>query len=161
MATAVTSVDTPLAQTVPEGDPAVRPLRTGQPSQRHWGFPGRQWSPSSDDGPTQRASGSCGTCLPLILWLKKALVPAFPDERGPFRGSKATAVPPATTLPRASLQAREQAMGVQEKPGGTAAGHGAAHLGARTPSCVAQVPGRRLLSNPTPPHQAGSWAAYT
>lgn len=39
--------------------------------------------------------------LPLIFWLKKALVPAHPDERGPF--SKTAEVPLITVLLRAFL----------------------------------------------------------
>lgn len=70
----------------------------------------------------------------LILWLKKALVPAFPDERGPFRESKAAEGPPVRALPRALLQAWGQVMGVHEEPGGKAVAHRAAHLSARTPS---------------------------
>lgn len=93
----------------------------------------------------------------LILWLKKALVPAFPDERGPFRESKAAEGPPVRALPRALLQPWEQAMGVHEESGGKTAGHRAAHLRARTPSCVKTTYGRMfrvLLSfkpRPIPP----------
>lgn len=78
----------------------------------------------------------------LILWLKKALVLAFPDERGPFRESRAAEGPPVRTLPRALLQAWEQAMGIHQEPGGKTAGHQAAHLSARTPSCVKTTYGR-------------------
>lgn len=148
----------------PRRDP-VNPHGTGRPSQRHWGFPGRQRSPSSDPGPTQRASGSCGTCLPLILWLKRALVPASPDERGPFRESKAAKGPPVTALPRALLQALEQARGVHEAPARKAAGQRSS-----TPQCKdpipsqnhrpANIPGHGFLSNLHPCHPAGSGEAY-
>lgn len=38
------------------------------------------------------------SCLPLIFGFKKALVPAYPDERGPFRESKTAEVPLITLL---------------------------------------------------------------
>jgi hypothetical protein len=60
---------------------------------------------SSDDGPTQRASGSCGTRLSLIFCFEKALVPAFHDERRPFRGSKTAEVPLIASLLQAVLPA--------------------------------------------------------
>lgn len=49
--------------------------------------------------------------LPLIYGLKKALVPAHLDERGPFRGSKTAEVPLITFLPRLFCRPREQAIG--------------------------------------------------
>lgn len=66
---------------------------------------------SLDDGPTQRASGSCGPRLFLIFWLKKALVPAFPDEKGPFTRREAAEGSAVMARPRALLQALEQAIG--------------------------------------------------
>lgn len=61
--------------------PSRLSTRHGQPGDRQRGFPEQQRSPSSEDGPTQRARGSCGPRRFLMFWLKKALVPAFPDER--------------------------------------------------------------------------------
>lgn len=40
------------------------------------------------------------SCLPLIFGFKKALVPAYPDERGPFRERKTAEVPVITFLLR-------------------------------------------------------------
>lgn len=135
MAVTVTSAEADGARR----DPTDCPHGTSRPSQRHWGFPGWQWSPFSDRGPTQRASGSCGTCLPLILWLKRALVPASPDERSPFRESKATKGPPVMALPRALLQALEQARGVRDEK---QLANRAAHLSAKTPSRVKTTDGQ-------------------
>lgn len=48
---------------------------------------------------------------PLIFGLEKALVPAHPHERGPFRRSKTAEVPLITFLPRLFCRPREQAIG--------------------------------------------------
>lgn len=41
--------------------------------------------------------------LPLMFGFKKALVPAYPDERGPFRETKTAEVPLITSLLRVSV----------------------------------------------------------
>lgn len=78
MAAAFTSVVILLKQMVPE-EPRC-PQVQASPVRGSGAFQGNTGA-LLDDGPTQRASGSCGPRLFLIFWLKKALVPAFPDEK--------------------------------------------------------------------------------
>lgn len=52
------------------------------------------------------------SCPPLIFGFKKALVPVYPDERGPFRGSKTAEVPLITLLLRVLGGLRNKHQGV-------------------------------------------------